>query len=184
MNILTTIMKRHSVRSYLDKNVEEEKIEQICMAGLHSPSARNRQPYRVIVVTERDLLDKVVTANDRINFWMKEAPVIFVICSSVKSEGREQNKFIDVGIMTENMMLMAADLDLGTCACAAFDQQKIKDIFGIPADYFPVLCLPCGYPSQKYRQGIDVTKIYEKVVHTATHYKGRSTDDIFTRNQF
>ncbi len=184
MSILEIIKKRHSVRSYLNKPIEKEKIAKICLAGLHSPSARNRQPYKVIIVDDPILKRKVVQANDRINFWMKEAPVIFVICVKTGGEGGDRNKFIDVGIMSENMMLEATSLELGTCACAAFEEEEVGEILNIPNDYLAVLCLPCGYPSAKYRKTVDISKIYEKVSHLATHYKGHQVEDIFSWNEF
>ena len=184
MNLEQIIDKRHSVRSYADQPVEKEEIEKICQAGLHSPSARNRQPYRVIIVDQPDLIKKIAKTNDKINFWLQEAPLIFVICVKMNSEGRDRNKFIDAGIMLQNMMLMATALGLGTCPCAAFSETRLAEVLEVPKGYLPVICLPCGYPAKRSIGKLRKSKIYEKVVHLATHYKGKKVEDIFNWNKF
>jgi len=178
MNFFELIIKRHSVRAYLDKVVEEEKILKIMGAGLHSASAHNAQPYKVYVVQNPELRKKIVQAQHPINFWMKEAPVIFVICVKQKSLNEIKYDYLDAGIMIENMMLAATKQGLGSCACAAFSSKKVQSILKIPEKLIPILCLPVGYPREK--QGIiDVTKSYEKLVHALTHYKERKVEDIF-----
>jgi nitroreductase len=183
MNFFELIIKRHSVRAYQDKEVEEEKILKIMGAGLHSASAHNGQPYKVYVIQNPELRNKIVQAQSPINFWMKEAPVIFVICVNRKllsGQSEFNDNYLDAGIMIENMMLAVTEQELGSCACAAFSKEKVRKVLEIPEKLQPILCLPIGYPREK--QGIiDFTKSYEKLVHALTHYKTRKIEDIFER---
>lgn len=183
MDIFELILKRHSVRAYQDKPVEEEKILKIMGAGLHSASSRNRQPYKVYVVQNPELRKKIIQAQNPINFWMKEAPVIMVICANknlLPGQGEIKHNYLDAGIMIENMMLAATELNLGSCACAAFNKEKVQKILGIPEKFQSILCLPIGYPRTK-QGAFDLIKSYEKLVHALTHYKTRKIEDIFIK---
>lgn len=182
MDLLETILKRHSVRAYLDKPVEEEKLQKIMGAGLHSASARHRQPYKVYVIKNKDLREGIVKANFAGNFWMKEAPVIAVICvNAQKAAGQEEigHNYIDAGIMIENMMLTATAESLGSCPAAAFDPEKVREVLEVPNDLKPIICLPIGYPREERKGVVDLPKDYEKIVHALLHYKERKVNDIF-----
>ena len=183
MDFFELVLTRHSVRAYQDKPVEEEKLMKIMGAGLHSASSRNRQPYKVYVVQNPELRKKIVQAQNPINFWMKETPAIFVICVNRKllpGQGEINHNYLDAGIMIQNMMLAVAEQDLGSCACAAFSQEKVQKILGIPEKLQPILCLPIGYPREK-QGAFDLVKGYEKLIHALTHYKTRKINDIFER---
>lgn len=182
MDFFETILKRHSVRAYLSKPVEEEKLQKIMGAGLHSASARHRQPYKVYVVKNKGLREKIVEGNFAGNFWMKEAPVIMVVCINADKLSDQKDyahNYIDAGIMIENMMLAAAALDLGSCAAAAFDSDKVQQILNLPKDLKAIICLPLGYPREERKGVIDWPKDYEKLIHALTHYKERKIEDIF-----
>ena len=57
--VIKTILNRKSVRQFLDKPVEQSKIDLVLRAGMSAPSARNRQPWKFVVVDEKDLLIKM-----------------------------------------------------------------------------------------------------------------------------
>lgn len=182
MDLFETILKRHSVRAYLSKPVEEEKLQKIMGAGLHSASARHRQPYKVYVVKNKELREGIVKANFAGNFWLAEAPVIMVICvNAQKAVGQEEisHNYIDAGIMIENMMLAATAENLGSCACAAFNSEKVREVLEISIYLKPIICLPIGYPREERKGLIDLPKDYEKLIRILLHYKERELNDIF-----
>jgi len=182
MDFFEIILERHSVRAYLDKPVEEEKLQKIMGAGLHSASARNRQSYKIYVVKDKELRKKIIQANFAGNFWMKEAPVIMVVCIKAKKEAEQEDyghNYIDAGIMLENMMLAATAQGLGSCAAAAFDPEKVRAVLSIPENLKAIICLPVGYPREERKGMIDWPKDYEKLIHALTHYKERKIEDIY-----
>jgi len=182
MEFFETLLKRHSTRAYQEKSVEEEKLEKIMGAGLHSASARNRQPYQVYVVKDKDLRKRIVETNNKVNFWMKEAAVIMVICikaDKMPDQNTYEHNYLDAGIMTGNMMLAATAQGLGSCPCAAFDKGEVRKVLEISDDLKPILCLPIGYPREDKKGKIDLSKSYEKLAHFLTHYKKRKVKDIF-----
>ncbi|MBW8015096.1 MAG: hypothetical protein FVQ82_02845 [Planctomycetes bacterium] len=85
MNFLELVTKRQSVRRYLDKPVEPEKIERCLEAARLAPSACNSQPWKFVVIDDEELKNKVASATYSnlvsINRFSTEAPVLVLIIS-------------------------------------------------------------------------------------------------------
>jgi nitroreductase len=149
MSILDIAKKRYSVRSYLEKEVERDKLVQILEAGRIAPSAVNYQPIHLLVITDQKEKEKVAEAYPR--DWFKKAPVIIVACGDhSKSWKRNDGKDhcdIDVAIAIDHMTLAATDLGLGTCWVCAFDAKRCHEILELPEHLEVVALLPLGYPT-------------------------------------
>ena len=147
---LEAIKKRQSVRSYQDKEIPEEILQQILEAGRLAPSAKNAQSWKFIVVKDEDLRKKLVPACKNQEF-VGEAPVIIVGCGTnpdyVMTCG-EHAYSIDLAIALDHMSLEAASLGLGTCWIGAFYQDQVKNILGVPEDVCVVNLLTLGYPKK------------------------------------
>ena len=147
---LEAIKKRQSVRSYQDKEIPEEILQQILEAGRLAPSACNNQPWKFIVVKDKKLKEKLITACKNQNF-VGEASVVIVGCAinpSYKMGNGEYSYTIDLAIALEHMSLEAASLGLGTCWIGAFYQDQVKEILGVPEDVRVVALMPVGYPKE------------------------------------
>jgi nitroreductase len=162
--------KRQSVRKYLDKPVEREKIEMLAEAVQFAPSACNSQPWRLIIVDEPELKDKIAKAtyNDVISFnrFALQAPVIAVmviekakliaqIGGSIKNQEYPQ---YDIGIAGAHFCLQAADLGLGTCMLGWFNEKKIKNLLNIPSGKKIGLLITLGYPPEDYKMRKKIRK--------------------------
>ena len=146
--VLEAIKKRQSVRSYQDKEIPEEILQQILEAGRLAPSACNNQPWKFIVVKDKRLKEKLITACKNQNF-VEEASVVIVGCAinpSYKMGNGEYSYTIDLAIALEHMSLQAAALGLGTCWIGAFYQDQVKEILKIPDDVSVVALMPLGFP--------------------------------------
>jgi nitroreductase len=117
--VLEAIKKRQSVRSYQDKEIPEEILQQILEAGRLAPSASNRQGWKFIVVKDENLRKKLVPACKNQKF-VGEAPIV----------------------------VAAASLGLGTCWIGAFYQDQVKEILGVPESVRVVNLLTLGYPKE------------------------------------
>lgn len=146
--VVKTIMERRSIRKYLDKPVEHEKLEVIAKCGINAPSGMNRQPWEVRVVesqawikgiTEEFVKKNPDMASRDTNFknMFRNAPNVIVIATP-KGEGQ-----IDAGLMGENMILAAQSMGLGTC-CLGGPVQFVKND-SAAAPYLKQLDLPEGY---------------------------------------
>jgi nitroreductase len=157
MALLDIIKKRRSIRKYLDKAVEREKINLCLEAARLAPSAINGQPWKFIVVDEPELKKKLCEAAFRgvfaFNTWAKAAPglVVVVVNNSPVSQiiNTLRNSIpylIDIGITTEHFVLQAEELGLGTCWMAGLDEKATRKVLGIPLGKKVAAIIALGYP--------------------------------------
>jgi nitroreductase len=148
MDVFEVIRSRRSIRSYLDRPVEEEKLIQVLDAGRLAPSANNRQEWRFVVVRDKETRQKLAEAACGQRF-VAQAPVVIACCAA------ESDKImtcghpayaIDVAIAIDHMTLAAAALGLGTCWIGAFHEDRVREILSIPDSVRVVELLPLGYP--------------------------------------
>ena len=168
MDVLDAIKSRKSVRRYLDKSIEKEKLIAVLEAGRLAPSASNRQEWRFVIVRDRETRRKLAEAADEQAF-VGEAPVVIVACAETDRHIMkcEQPCYpIDVAIALDHITLAAVELGLGTCWIGAFDEERVKEILGIPEEIRVVELMPLGYPSdpsivKKERLSLDTIVKYE-----------------------
>jgi nitroreductase len=163
---LKLVQSRQSDRRYLDKPVEEEKLNLLLEAARLAPSACNSQPWKFIVVNDPELKAKVAKATYskliRFNKFVPQAPVLIVIVIEkpkivTQIGGSLKDKeypLIDIGIAAEHITLMAEEQGLGSCMLGWFDEKKIKELLKIPVQKRIGLLLSIGYPNGKKRQKI------------------------------
>ena len=151
MNVFEAIKKRASVRSYLDKPIEDETLNAVLEAGRLAPSASNRQEWRFVIVRDSEVRRKLGEAANGQSF-VGEAPVVIVACAvtdgHVMSCGQPCYP-IDVAIALDHISLAAVEYGLGTCWIGAFNEKKVKEILGVPDEIRVVELMPLGYPVYK-----------------------------------
>ena len=157
MTLLDLVKQRKSVRDFLDRPVEREKIMTCLEAARLAPSECNSQPWKFVVVDDRDLKNKLCDAAFSgiysMNSFCKMAPVIVVVIS-------EKSKFlarigemfrgtkyylIDIGIACEHLVLQAEDLGLGTCWIGWFNERAVKSTLNIPQHKKVDILIALGY---------------------------------------
>jgi len=148
MNIHEAIRTRKSVRSYLSKPVDPEKIVTILNSVRLAPSANNRQEWRFVVVTDEATREKLKVAAAEQSF-VSQAPVIIACCAETDGRlmrcGIESFK-INVAIAIDHLTLAAVEEGLGTCWIGAFYPDQVKEILGIPDSVEVVELVTLGYP--------------------------------------
>jgi nitroreductase len=148
MDIYEAIRTRKSVRSFLDRPVEREKLQRILEAARLAPSACNNQEWRFVVVTDRERRKMLAAAAGQ--GFVGQAPVVLACCA--ETDGRLmpcglQRFPIDVAIAIDHLTLAAAAKGLGTCWIGAFDPDRVREALGIPRSIQVVELLPLGYPA-------------------------------------
>ncbi|GAI79004.1 unnamed protein product [marine sediment metagenome] len=155
--LLELIKHRKSVRDFLDTPVEREKIMLCLEAARLAPSASNAQPWRFIVVDDRQLKNKLCNAAFggiyAINSFCKTAPVIVAVISEKSkllariAETVQGTKYylIDIGIACEHFILEAEELGLGTCWIGWFNERAVKAILDIPQRKKIDILIAIGY---------------------------------------
>ena len=143
--------KRHSTRSFIDREVEEEKLAEILEAVDSSPSAGNLKAREIIVVKEKQVKNKLVSAC-RGQAFVAEAGVILVFCAVSSRSGarygeRGKNLYAlqDATIAVCFAWLQAVALGLAGCWVGAFNENEVREILKINNDWRPIALLPIGY---------------------------------------
>ena len=157
MALLDLVKHRKSVRNFLDRPVEREKIMMCLEAARLAPSTHNSQPWKFIVVDDRQLKKKLCdgafSGIYSMNSFCKMAPVIVVIISErvqflVRVGGMWRGTkyyLIDIGIAGEHFVLQAEDLGLGTCWIGWFNERAVKSILNIPRHKKIDVLIALGY---------------------------------------
>jgi len=147
--LLNLIKTRRSVRKYKSKPVPKKYIEQVIEAARWAPSAVNKQPWKFVIVTnkeKRKAIGDYAKFYYLINKHVAQAPVIIVICANTQS-----NKWskIDCGLASQNLLLQAHALGLGACFVGAVNEKKIKEALNIPEELNVIGLITLGYPKDK-----------------------------------
>jgi len=149
MDVMDAIRSRKSVRAYLDKPIEDEKLNTVLEAGRLAPSASNRQEWRFVIVRDAGTRKKLAAVAGGQAF-VGEAPVVIVACAVTDGHVMKCGQLsypIDVAISLDHITLAAAEQGLGTCWIGLFDEQKVKELLEIPEQVRVVELMPLGYPA-------------------------------------
>lgn len=149
MTVFEAIKTRRSIRSYLDKPVEQDKLLRVLEAARLAPSAANKQEWRFVVVRDAGTRKKLMVAAKGQSF-IAQAPVVIACCAETDQHVMTCGQMcypIDVAIAIDHMTLVAVEEGLGTCWIGAFYADQVKEILGIPQDVPVVELLTLGYPA-------------------------------------
>lgn len=169
MELLDAIKTRRSIRTLLDRPVEDEKLLALLEAIQAAPSWANMQCWRFVVVKDRATREKLGELSYVESFLaprgyktnpaqqgIAEAPVVIVACADPERSGTlwdQQYYMTDLGIAAQNLMLAACDLGLGTVFVGVFEEEKIRGLLNIPQNIRVVGIFPVGYPAQEKKGG-------------------------------
>ena len=171
MKFIELAKKRYSCRKYQDKPIEPEKLSEILEAGRVAPTAVNYQPQRILVVQSSEGLAKQAKAYKSFG-----APLALIVCADHSQSWKRQydgkvSADTDAAIVTDHMMLCAADLGVDSVWVEAFNPTVIRQEFDIPEHIEPKYILMLGYSSgeprspdrhDKWRKPLSETVFYEK----------------------
>lgn len=184
-SIIENILNRRSVRVYSEDQIKKEDLDLILKAGCYAPSGCNMQPWHFTVVQNQEVLNtlnietkkvllksgddrfKEYAGNEKYNVFYN-APTVIVI-SGEKSALVPQ---IDCAAATENMILAAESLSIGTCwiglVTFLFKSDKAEEflkMLQIPEGYEPYYAITLGYkkiqdlkPSQRRENTVTYIK--------------------------
>jgi nitroreductase len=155
---------RRSVRRYLDRPVEREKVLACLEAARLAPSAENVQPWRFLVIDDPDIRERFAAAAFsgiyKFSRFAAKAPVIILILARpdllANRVGKHLRKvtfyLVDVGIAGGQLSLQAEELGLGTCWIGWFNGRNTRKFFRIPRRYKIVCLMTLGYYEKKPRE--------------------------------
>jgi nitroreductase len=165
---MDAIHTRRSIRKYLDKPVAEELIESILRAGMAAPSAGNQQPWHFIVITDRAKLD-AIPAFHPYSKMVLTAPTAILVCGD--PTGKKWPTFWDqdVSAATQNMLLAARGLGLGTVWVGIYPETErmegFRKLFALPEHIIPFSLIPLGWPDGQFEA---VDRFRPECIHRET----------------
>lgn len=160
--VIDNIFARKSVREYLDKGVEKEKIDLMLRAGMAAPSARDLRPWEFIVINDRATLDSMAAALPYAKM-LTQARYAMVVCGD---SARSSLWYLDCSAAVQNILLAAESLGLGAVWTAAYPyedrMQVVRKFTALPDSVLPLCVIPFGYPatSQQPKQKFDKERIH------------------------
>ena len=150
---MSNIFKRTSVRNYTGEKVTSEQIAMLMKAAMAAPSAKNSQPWEFLVLQERETLLKI-TEFHPYSSMLKHAPLAIVVCADANKEMPDLKGLDfwtqDCAAATQNIMLQAADMELGSVWLGVYPKDLlvdgIKKLFGLPENIIPFSIVAIGHP--------------------------------------
>jgi nitroreductase len=147
--ILDHIFQRRSIRRYHEKPVEEEKLDQLLQAGMAAPSASNARPWEFVVITNDKAIGRF---REHLQYGKFYTPVAIVVCANphlntIKKPDAFDFWVQDCSAATQNILLAAAGLGLGTCWLGIYPREErikfVREVAGLPETVIPlnVICV-------------------------------------------
>ena len=168
MEVKDALLKRRSIRKYLDKEVSDEMIEELLHAAMSGPSACNRRPWIFYVIKDQDKLSELRKAS---RFSNMNAPLAIVVVGDLSRSLPLQLKDFwiqDCSAATENILLRATDLGLGSLWCGIYPQkrpvERVKKILGITNSDIPLNIIYIGYGDEEKESRDQYEKNRVKVI--------------------
>ena len=149
MDLMEAIKGRRSIRAYDSRPVEQDKLEAVLEAARLAPSARNRQTWQFIVVTDPAVKEKMADACNN-QESVQQAPACIAVTDKepgIMSCGQPVDA-VDASIALSFMILKAHEEGLGTCWLGHFDKDKVRAALDIPENMSIVAVTPLGYPAE------------------------------------
>ncbi len=150
--LIKEILNRRSVRDYLEKSVEKEKLARILEAARLAPTARNQQDWSILVVDDPTIKNELVEQSSPHQPFLKQASAILVGCAlnpGYVMRCGHPAFLIDLAIVLDHISLQAVREGLGTCWIGSFQQDKAKAVLHIPEEVQIVELMALGYPKEK-----------------------------------
>ena len=166
MKTKEAILSRRSIRKFTDSEVSFELLEQIVEAGCSAPSACNKKPYEIYVVTNEEILEKL---NKSSRFSNMPSKAKIVVCCNLKKAlplGLSDYWIQDASAVVENMLIMINELGLGACWCGLYPQvkptEKVREILELDEKIVPMALINLGWPKEirEPHSGIDEKRVH------------------------
>ena len=163
--MITAIESRRSIRKFqANMPMTKDHLDQLIKAAMHAPSACNSRPWEFIAVTNREVLNEIARVHPYAKMCLTAAAAIIVV--AVPQTGMPEGYFPqDCGAATQNILLEAASMGLGTCWCGVYPRKErmesLAEIFSIKEPKIPFNVIAIGVPDEfpAQRGFFDETKV-------------------------
>ncbi|MGA2641121.1 MAG: nitroreductase family protein [Spirochaetia bacterium] len=149
MDFTKVITGRESIRSYdPTKPVDKAVLERILDAGRIAPSAANRQPWRFLLISSREMLAQVRRSYQKP--WFQDAPHVLVVAGRTGEAWARQDGWnsieTDLTIAMDHMVLAAENEGVATCWISNFEMAVLRSALNLSSEDRVYAITPLGYP--------------------------------------
>ncbi len=148
--VLNAIYSRRSIREFNEENVSDSQIQEIIKAGVWAPSGLNNQPWRFVIITDRDIAGELSTTThySHIVLGAKALIAVYLDTEAMYDEVKDHQA---AGACIENMLLATEALGLGGVWLGQIlkNKQQVNTILGLEQRYDLMALLAIGYPAHR-----------------------------------
>lgn len=152
MSLHDLILSRRSIRRFTKQIVEAEKLDKLLEAAMYAPSARNYQPWHFVVFRDRMKLNTLSEIHPYAGM-LKSATAAILVCADMNLEANESYNAQNSAAATQNILLTAHELGLGTCWLGVYPRQErmknIGEFAMLPQHVLPYSLIAIGYPDEE-----------------------------------
>jgi len=147
MEAINAILTRRSIRKFKSAVIADEIVEKIIECGLSAPSARNKQPWHLIVVRDREILNSIMEVHPHAKM-LADASLAIVVCGDTEVEPELGYIAINCAALTQNILLAAHASDLAGVWLGVYARKDredgIRNLFKLPEHIIPVSIAAIG----------------------------------------
>lgn len=151
MDCIEAIRGRRSIRAYTDEPVTEADIESVLRAAMSAPSAGNQQPWRFVVVRDREQLERLSQATPYSKV-VGSASVALVVCGDTREERHPGYWVQDCSAATQNALVAIHALGLGAVWVGVHPIEErvasVRAACEIPEGVVPMAMVAIGHPAE------------------------------------
>jgi nitroreductase len=161
---LSLIFARRSIRTYSGTPVSGDDVRSLLEAAMAAPSANNRQPWRFVLIRDRETLRRLAASHPH-GKMLAEAALAIAVCGD---PAVSDWWVVDCAAATENILLAATGLGLGGvwlgCYGRAEREEEVRRALGIPATMGVLSLISLGHPAEEKppRTQYDAAKIHNE----------------------
>jgi nitroreductase len=150
--IIDILLSRRSIRQFTSEPIDDETLTLLLKAAMSAPTACNSQPWEYIVITQKEVLDRI---RDKLLFARYNAPAAIVVCGnlSIANNSAARDHWVqDCSAATENILIAAAGMGLGAVWIGVYPYpsktKPLAEVLGIPEHVTPLSMVFVGHPAE------------------------------------
>jgi nitroreductase len=152
--MLEVIKTRRSIRKFTSKDVDDRTIDQIIEMGTWAPSGLNNQPWKFVVIKDKEVLEKLSQQTVYSNI-IQNAPVCIAVFLDNEESYNRVKDIQAIGACLQNMLLTIHHLGLGGVWLGEIlkNREKVERILKVPEKLELMAVVALGYPAEKKESG-------------------------------
>jgi nitroreductase len=152
MKEIEHILDRRSIRRFTDQKIDQESIKTLLTASMYAPSAVNLQPWHFVVIDQWTMMERIMELHPHARM-LRTASHAIVVCGDLQQQHDDGYWVVDCGAATENLLLAAFALGLGSCWVGIHPREARKTAFSkllsLPSHIQAFALVALGYPEEK-----------------------------------